>query len=262
MDQEGVNAKMTVIRTVDEAQGTPKRKKVAILGFTETWKLAPFDDPEFEIWGLNELYQFIPRWDRWFEIHSRAAYEADKKRIDDHVGRLKQMTCPIYMQQHWEDIPNSVPYPLDAVSKAFPNPAGDSWRPYLTNSISYMIALAILENVGEIHIYGVDMSHDTEYGHQKPSCEYYVGVAQGRGIKVYVPPQADLLKTVFLYGFEEEQAIGFDQKLHQRLAEYKGKLVQLQADTAQRNEAIQQYLGAIQDTEQILKNWRPELPQR
>jgi hypothetical protein len=133
-----------------------KLKKVAVLGFTNSWRLAPFDDPEWEIWGLNELYMYIPRWTRWFEIHRRDIYTLDKNRINDHVERIKKMTVPIYMQQHWEDIPESVEYPLKEVMARF----GDATRPYLTNTISYMIALAMIEGFEEIGIFGVDMAHD------------------------------------------------------------------------------------------------------
>jgi hypothetical protein len=53
-----------------EGQSQPREgKKVAIVGFAESWKLAPFTDPLVEIWGLNELWKYVPRWDRWFELH-------------------------------------------------------------------------------------------------------------------------------------------------------------------------------------------------
>jgi hypothetical protein len=48
----------------------------------------------------------------------------------------------------------------------------------------------------------VNMTNADEYSHQKPSCEYFVGIARGRGIKVLVPTGSDLLKTGRLYGFE------------------------------------------------------------
>lgn len=130
----------------------PRRTKVAILGFTQSFQKAPFGDPSWEIWGLNELYMFVPRWDRWFELHSRAVYEADKTRVSDHVQKLMGMTCPVYMHQRWDDIPGSVPYPLDAIIQRFGN--------YFTNTISYMLALAIMEGFTEIGVYGVDMCHD------------------------------------------------------------------------------------------------------
>lgn len=233
----------------------PKRTKVAILGFVQHYKQAPFNDPSFEIWGLNELYQFIPRWDRWFEIHSRSLYENDRNRTSEHVNKLKAMTCPLYMHKHWDDIPASVPYPMDAICQMFPNPCPEA-RPYLTNSITYMILLAIAEGFQELHLYGVDMSHSSEYAQQRPSCEWAVGIAQGRGIKVYVPSESDLLKCLFLYGYEEEAARAFDRKMAAREAEMSQNITNLDNEIARLTEIRAQYRGAHQDTQHIRSNWK------
>jgi hypothetical protein len=56
-------------------------------------------------------------------------------------------------------------------------------------------------------------SHNTEYHYQRPSCEFALGIAFGLGIKIYIPPQADLLKTVHLYGFEERLNDEWHEKL-------------------------------------------------
>jgi hypothetical protein len=228
-------------------------KKVAILGFTDSFKQAPFADPTWEIWGLNELYMLIPRWSRWFEIHSRDVYEADKKRTSDHIYALRAMTVPVYMHKHEDDIPMSVPYPLQAIAQAFPSPGGG--RPYLTNSISYMIALAIMEGFTEIAVYGVDMAHSTEYGHQKPSCEYWLGIAQGRGIKVTIPPDCELLFCNFLYGFEQEQLERWNARMTARKADLNKKLSEIDAQIANASEARAQYRGALQDVDHLLNNW-------
>lgn len=236
----------------------PQRKtKVAILGFVQHFKQAPFDDPSFEIWGLNELYQFIPRWDRWFEIHDRKLYENDRNRTSEHIAKLRAMTCPVYMHQHWDDIPNSVPYPLQQVCEAFPNPCPTA-MPYLTNSITYEILLAVLEGFQEIHCYGVDMSHSTEYGSQRPSCEWAIGIAQGRGIKVYLPAESDLLKTNFLYGYQVEPALAFDKKLAQQRADCQNNIHNLDNEIARLSEIRGQYRGADQAYEQMRKNWESQ----
>ena len=56
------------------------KDKVAIVGMAQTNRhLAPFEDPEFEVWRLNESYHpkntnpdkepYFKRWDRWFQMH-------------------------------------------------------------------------------------------------------------------------------------------------------------------------------------------------
>ncbi len=232
-----------------------KREKVAILGFVQHFKLAPFDDPSFEIWGLNELYQLIPRWDRWFELHPRALYENDRHRVSDHLEKLKAMSCPVYMHRHWDDIPQSVEYPLQQIAAMFPNPCPEA-KPYFTNSITYMILLAVAEGFKVIQIYGVDMSHSSEYSQQRPSCEWAVGIAQGRGIQVYLPSESDLLKTLFLYGYEQDAAIAFDRKLAQRQGEFEANIANLDKEIERLSAAREQYRGAHQDTVHIRTNWK------
>ena len=47
------------------------------------------------------------------------------------------------------------------------------------------------------------MGQDTEYATQRPSCEFFLGICVGYGIPVQIDPVSDLLKTDFLYGYDE-----------------------------------------------------------
>ena len=80
--------------------------------------------------------------------------------------------------------------------------------PYLESSIAYMMALAILEKVDRIGIWGVDLHCESEYVYQRPNLEYLIGLARGKGIKVFIPPQSALLSHANgkLYGFWEATA--------------------------------------------------------
>ena len=136
-------------------------KKVCIVGFADTKDQAPFDDPTWEIWGLNDLHAQLKRYDRWFDIHDRDNIQQDYKLMrnrgetpPENIGLkgLSKLNVPVYMQDHYDDIPNSIKFPLDEITKSFPY--GD----YMTNSISYMIGLAILEGFEEIRVVGVDMA--------------------------------------------------------------------------------------------------------
>ena len=174
-------------------------KKVAIVAYAPSRVLAPFNDPTWEIWGLNELYGYIPdRWDVWFEPHSAEVMRRTAN-FEKHHEWLKAQTKPIYMKEHYPGIPASVAYPIKQVL--------DRFGTYFNNSVSWLIALAILEGATEIALYGVDMALGTEYSDQRPSCEYMIGFARGMGIPVYVPTECDLLKSAWLYGFEDEPKV-------------------------------------------------------
>jgi hypothetical protein len=172
-----------------------KRKKVAIVGFAESSRhLAPYNDDEWEVWAMNQLYRHIPRATRWWEMHQRKDFLADQVPGTDYLKWLSESPIPIYMIDKFEDIPNAVRYPIEEMTKQF----GD----YFYSTISYMIALAIAEGFEEIGLWGIDLAHDTEYQYQKPSAEYLLGIARGLGITIHLPPQSALLKGVYRYGYD------------------------------------------------------------
>ena len=116
-----------------------------------------------------------------------------------------------------------------------------------------------MEGATEIAIYGVDMAvggHDpnAEYSHQRPSCEYMIGVARGIGIKTYVPAKSDLLKVRQLYGFQPETDLM--QKIRQRRKEVSAQLNQAnqQAESATRRACeLQGVLGDMNYWEQHIQ---------
>ena len=219
-------------------------KKVALLGTVPHKLKAPFSDPSFEIWAIAHacLGDPLPRVDRIFEIHSKKEYLEWKS--DDAWKRHPNI--PVYLWDVDPDVPNSVKFPvMDVVSRfqIFPD------RPEClqTNSISWMIALAILEGFREIHIYGVNMSHATEYGAQKPSCEYYLGLARGLGISIYVPTESDLCKSTFLYGFEDERVNQLRLKYNDRRMFLQNQLNNYSMQKMQMEAAMQQHIGALEE---------------
>lgn len=131
----------------------PRRTKVAIVGFTPTRDLAPYQNPDFDIWALNDLFEAIPRYDRIYQIHKRQSIDTHTTRGEKvtYIKRLRELAVPIYMVEAYPDIPNSVAFPLQEIADYF-------GYDYFTNTISYMIAHAIYEGYEEIHIYGVDMA--------------------------------------------------------------------------------------------------------
>ena len=192
--------------------GTPvpvaltKRTRIAVVGFaSNTRDEAPYKDTSWEIWGLNNLHAYIPRWDRWFETH-------DPKQLEmlygaEYVAFLKGATQPIYMQAHYPEYPASIAFPRTEMANKV-----QAGREFWPSSISYMIALAIHELSdadgraipgAEIAVYGIDLLGDDEYTFQREGCGYLLGVAEGRGIKVTIPEKASLLKCSYIYGYQD-----------------------------------------------------------
>jgi hypothetical protein len=118
-----------------------------------------------------------------------------------------------------------------------------------------MTALAIFEGFDVIDIYGVDMAVGTEYVDQRPSCEYFIGLARGAGIKVYIPPASDLCKTRFMYAFEEVRQHQYREKIQNMLKNMQQRDSQIQEQMRQMERSHYQYEGAIGATREIDKIW-------
>ena len=181
-------------------------KKICILGTAPTSKhLAPFKDESVEFWTLAQ--DNPKRCDVVFEIHDKTicdeySIDRNKKTIEQHLAAKKAKRV---ITTSAVNVENNELYPMDKAKELLKRyNASDN---YIMSSISYMLILAILEGVNEIHLYGVDMMATDEYAYQRANCEWLVGIAQGMGIKVIVPEQSKILKAGFLYGTKESKHI-------------------------------------------------------
>lgn len=206
----------------------------ALCGFAPTSRhLAPFDDPDTVIVGLNEAYNaqasghkdangesFMKRWDAWFQMHSSSNFtRKDNPNDPKHWEWLqKKHDFPILMQKKYKLVPSSVAFPLNEYAKLFPSLA----RPYATSTLAYMFGWALLEGFERIELYGFEMASGTEYAQQRPCGEFLLGFGLGLGVDVYLPPICGLLKGQ-LYGYEK-MSVGYRQQLELREYDLKGQL--------------------------------------
>ena len=245
------------IMTAAPAESKPRKEKVAIVGFAPTWPGAPFDDESYEIWACNEFHILGKRIDVLFELHSRREIENKErdKVKQEHLNWLRQAKIPIMMIQHFDDIPNSVPYPKDHIMQSF----GDRFlgkgqkETYFTNTISWQIAMAIDLGFKQIDLWGVNMANDEEYASQRPSVEYFVGLARGMGIKVFIPDESDICKSWTLYGFDDEQASVMAKRLTHLEQEKQGQRQQFEAQVQNSMFGAQQSIGWISAISYIKK---------
>jgi hypothetical protein len=225
-----------------------KRKKVAILG-TVPHKLKAFvprkdfNPDEFEIWAIAHacLGDPLPRADRIFEIHK---WDEVVKWGSPQAWALFP-NAPVYLQEARPDVPHSIAFPFDEIAAQF-NIFPDRKESNMSNSISWMIALAITEGFEEIHVYGVNMSHHTEYGTQKPSCEYYLGLAKGMGKAIYVPAESDLMKSYFLYGKDEEKQTEILKRIQDHMDFMTTQFNGQKQQSEQLRDSLNQHIGGIE----------------
>jgi hypothetical protein len=164
----------------------------------------------------------------WFEIHSP---DSPSKQKDKHQAFLGGCPLPIVMQKHFPEYPTSVPYPLTAVLEMVRenfvvNPKCGTYTNF-SNQVTWMIYMATLMGYKEIHVYGVDMAHESEYAFQRPSCEAAILFAAAKGVKVAVPLSSELCHFPKLYGFDTDNAgRHYKKKRIQILNEKKMRLMQ------------------------------------
>lgn len=266
-----------------------KTDKLAIVGFALTTRhLAPYADPEYEIWSLNEGYNYdwIKRFDRWFQIHPRWDFTRDNNTNHrNHWNWLqnKSATCvrcqgqgewetetkdpnikerhicpeckgsgtyvppeyrtdlPIYMQDHWDDIPNSIAFPLEEALTLLPPTLNQ--KDYFTSSVAFMLTLGVMMGYKRIELYGFEMGTMTEYHYQRANFEFLVGWFS-KDTEIIVPKESTLLRGD-LYGYKNMKT-GFRQNLEMRKV-----ILESQEQAAQRK--VDVHTGKVQALQKVVQ---------
>lgn len=247
----------------------------ALVGYTISREDAPWGDPAWDVSICNNLHLFLrpeQKFHRAYDLHDKLTVESDAP----HVEWLKQSTVPVYMQPEAirPEYPTAVPFPLATMDRLYRDEFGlFGWR-YYTNSVSYMIALTIAALLPAIKrgerptlgLWGIDMAvggsgQAAEYSGQRPSCEYWLGVAEGLGIKVFIAERADLLKCGFRYGEEHSDFVtkirSRSRELEQRIAAEQNAKAQIENELSQRYAMINQLTGALESNRYVEAVWLP-----
>lgn len=190
-----------------------RKKDIAVVvGFAPTTRArAPWNNPDVDLFGINEGYSF-DWWKQdqeniagWFQIHKKESFLREKNINDpNHVKWLKQKhPFPIFMQEKNKEVPSSVRYPIEEAMDEF----GYYWK----STMAYAVAFAYLAGYKRLELYGFEMASDSEYWGQRANGAYIMGKAIGKGLDIYVPPISRLL-TGIRYAYENN-LIGIRQDL-------------------------------------------------
>lgn len=229
------------------------KNKLAIVGMASTTReQAPFDDPAYEIWAVNEMgniaipqFKWVKRFDVLFQLHPRWDFSrANNGNDPNHYAWLLNQSLPCnhcngtgkFAEKDCPSCDSGIYIPLS--SRAWPkyiymqeqyadipnsvkyplkemialNPSGR----YFDSSLSYMIMMASQMGYEEIFIVGFEMAAQSEYFYQRANFEYLIGVLSERGQKFRFPKETSLLKGE-MYAYENMKT-GYRQQLDMRIA--------------------------------------------
>jgi hypothetical protein len=219
--------------------------KIALVGSAPSSRnLAPFNDPEWEIWTCSPSNIDLPRSDVFFEIHAWDTMARDPE-LTLFLAWLRKHP-KVYLQKGNPQFPNALAYPK--------NEMVEKYGPYFfTSSLSYMFALALEQKPTHIGMWGVDMTAGEEYEYQRPGCHYFIQKARDLGIEIIVPVESDVCAPTPQYGFRELNP------MYRKLFVRKQELLQ-RYQAAKSQEASQKVLadtlsGAIEDIDYMINTW-------
>lgn len=194
---------------------------VAIVGFGPARLVAPYGEPGWELWCLNDPddREGLPArhaFTRWFQLHPphylKKHYERGMDDLARHWGEPTGLR--LYMDRHYPEYPDSEPYPKAEVEAL----GNHGW--FHASSFDWMVGLAILEGFKRIDLCGVEFYAFPVMNREPISAlyclHYWLGMAEGRGIDLNVVGRCGhVFRTIHLscytsdlqYGFEREPAL-------------------------------------------------------
>lgn len=208
---------------------------IAIIAYGQSAAETPWDDPTWERWTLHDAFVVLP--ERFhvekftagllFELHSPEEIKLHAySRIEDYVERMATMPIPIMVSdRRWRRLwPTAQMLPVkDLVARG---------RDYFTCTVAYMVALAVDRiakglNAPRIAMYGCDAEIGTEWAYEQPCIVWWLGLAQGMGIKVTIAKGSALLRHPRRYALDHGTTPREVIRVQQRIASLQKKVDEL-----------------------------------
>lgn len=156
-------------------------KHVIICGTGSGWEAIP-RQTSATIYALNdfvhtEKYGLMPDLLFIMDILDEKPQVVAHDNLGEIISRINKLNVPLIGPYRYAEIPKSQAFPLKECVRQF-------GLPYFSNTICYMIAYALMNNVTTIEIFGVNQGSSHEYSEEKGGVEYWLGIATGRGVTV------------------------------------------------------------------------------
>jgi hypothetical protein len=246
-------------------------KPLILLGMNpKTRSLIPWDS-DTEIWTLNEapVNKWMKRWDVLFQLHPRWDWERNNNISDPNhplfikaqsgnclfclgtgmaMNEGKDVECPyceagqytvpehrkgktIIMQDVNKDVPGCKRLPIQTMVKGYCLDGNQ----YFTSTFAHMLVYAFLSDYTDIQIFGFEMESETEYIHQRPCAEYWIGYGRALGIKIEAPGAGILKGEHYAY---QSSVQGYRTRLELRHEHLRDQLRNAEAEAVKSEGAL------------------------
>lgn len=157
--------------------------------------------PDADLWGCTHtqlqyrrMNASLDNWDEWFELHGveptsfYPGVRALRPKALAWYRTLPPNDRPLWMLDHYPDIPASQRFPIEEVMAAFPieDDPGQPTTGMWTCQVDYLMAFAILRKYDCIVLHGHGISQSPAHMASHFGILYWVAVARERGIQVTI----------------------------------------------------------------------------
>lgn len=188
-------------------------KSVILLGIGEGKELCPFDRETWVVgkslmWKLSkdekQKAKAPRRVDRIFSMDKTDEMDSFNKASGHYQGYSVEQFSEI-MNECGKPFITSYPIPSLKFAERFPlkEVAEKYGVMYFTNTVCYMIALALYEGYEAIYLWGINQMGKIEYINERRGVEFWLGLAAGLGVEVHIEGPSPLLREQKLYGYKK-----------------------------------------------------------
>jgi hypothetical protein len=200
MSEQGPNSFDMTAFAPSPLNGRPgRRTRVAIVGALDSKVRTPWEDPTWDVWGMNLIETLDRRCrfraDAWFDMHQLSAQS------ESDIVWLRKCPVPLYVPDAEMAAlnPKAVVFPLATIELA-------TGKNYWACSFAYQLALAWRLGFKEVGLFGIDLSRGTlrERTVEWACASWWAGFLEGQGVTVSVPPGVRFGLHDARYGVEYE----------------------------------------------------------
>lgn len=176
-------------------------KKLTLTGKGSGWERC-YQDAKAgrEIWCVSTIFLELQTVEvqpsRIFQLHGRQLFEP----------WIEQEQLRVVLMKDDPEFPGAKVLPVKELMGVF--------GPRFSSTFAWMLGWALLEGYDDIQVRGVHLGTQSEYFDQRDAFFWFVGLAQGRGVKIHIDEDSGVFIANRAYGVQDGQN-GKDRRVQQ-----------------------------------------------